>query len=61
MSHFFFFFHRKIIKVVYTILAIAIKISLGNSNLFQGKNAIWFELLAQQKETGKHMADISTY
>ena len=45
-------------------LAVAIKdleVRLGNSNLPLGKNAIWFEPLAQKGETGKQMTGILYY
>ena len=47
--HFFLFFHRKMIKVVYAMFAIVIEdpeICLDNPNLSLEKTAIWFEPLA---------------
>ena len=45
-------------------LAVAIEdleVHLGNSNLPLRKSAIWFELLAQKKETDKQTACILYY
>ena len=45
-------------------LVVAIKdleVRLGNSNLPLGKNAIWFELSAQKRETDKQTAGILYY
>ena len=47
------------IKVIYAMLAVAIKdleVHLGNLNLLLGKNAICFEPSAQKRETGKQTA-----
>ena len=58
-SHFFLPFCRKMIRVVYAMLAVAIKdlkVRLGNSNLPLGESAIRFESLAQKGETGKQTA-----
>ena len=52
------------IKVVYTMLTVAIedlKMCLGNLNLPLGKSALWFELSAQKKKTGKQTAGILYY
>lgn len=38
-----------------------LEICLGNLNLPFGKNAIWFELLAQKKDTDKETAGILYY
>ena len=38
-----------------------LEVRLGNLNLLLGKNAIWFELLAQKKETSKQIAGILNY
>lgn len=54
--YFFYFFCGKIIKIVCAILAIAmkdLKVCLDNLNLLLGKNVIWFDLLAQKRETSK--------
>ena len=43
MSHFFFFFYRKVIRIVYVMLIVAIKnlgVCLGNLNLFLEKSVI---------------------
>ncbi len=58
-SHFFLLFCRKIIRIIYAILVIAIKdleICLRNSILPLGKSAIWLKLLAHKGEIGKQMA-----
>ncbi len=58
-SHFFLLFCGEMIKVVCTILVFIIadlEMCLGNSNLPLRKSTIWFELLAQKKETGKQTA-----
>ena len=60
MSHFFLLFCGEKIKVVYAILAVAVKdleVPLSNSNLPTEKSASCFELLAQKRETGKQTAD----
>ena len=52
------------IKVVYAMLAIAIKdlkVCLDNSNLLLRKNVIWFEPLAYKRETGKQTGSILSY
>ncbi len=52
------------IRVVYAILAIAIEdlgVHLSNSNLPLGKNAIWFEPLAQKGEITKQTTDTLHY
>ena len=52
------------IRVVYAILAIAIKdleVHVGNLNFPLGKSAIWFELLAQKGETSKQTAGVVYY
>ena len=52
------------IKVVCIIFAIAIKdleVYLSNWNLPTWKNVIYFEPLAQKKETGKQMAGALYY
>ena len=38
-----------------------LEMRLGNLNLYLGKSALWFELLAQKEETGKQMTDILYY
>ncbi len=63
-SHFFLLFCGKMIKVICTILVVAIKdleVCLGNSNLPLGKNAIRFELLIQKRETSKQTASALYY
>lgn len=62
--YFFFFFYREIITVIYAIFAIAIKnlkVHFGNLNFLLEKSAIWFELLAQKKETGKQITNVLYY
>ena len=52
------------ITVVCAMLAIAIKdlkMRFSNSNLPLGKSKIWFELLAQKKETGKQTTGALCY
>lgn len=52
------------IKVIYAMLAIAIKdleICLGNFNLPLGKSAIWFEFLTQKIKIGKQTAGVLYY
>lgn len=64
ISHFFLLFYRKIIKVVYIMLAIAIKnlkVHLSNLNVPLSKNAIWFELFAEKKETDKQTTSTLYY
>ena len=64
MSHFFLSFHRKMIIVICTMLAIAIEdleMCLGNLNLPLGKNAIRFEPLAQKGEINKQTAGALYY
>ena len=49
------------IRVICAILAIVIKdleVCCGNANLLLRKSAIWFESLAQKKETSKQTVDI---
>ena len=58
---FFLHFRREMIKVVCTIISVAIKdleLHLSNSNLPIGKNVVYFEPLAQKGENGKQMAGI---
>ncbi len=38
-----------------TVVIEDLEVRLGNSNLPLGKNAIWFEPLAQKREIGKQM------
>lgn len=64
ISYFLLFFYRKIIRVVYAIFAIAIKdleIHVDNLNLLLRKSIIWFESLAQKRETSKQIADTQCY
>ena len=52
------------IKVVYAILVVTIKnlkVYYGNANLLLGKSTIWFEPLAQKRETGKKTASALYY
>ena len=59
--HFFFLFCREIIRVVGTMLGIAIEdleVHLSISNLPIEKNVIYFKLLAQKKKTGKQTTGI---
>lgn len=56
--------YKNIIKVIYIMLAIAIKdlkMQISNSKLLLGKNAIWFESSAQKKEINNQMADALYY
>lgn len=56
ISHFFLFFYREMIRVLYTMLAIIIenlKLRLVNSNLPLRKSIILFEILAQKEEIAK--------
>lgn len=55
-SYFFQLFYREIIGVIYTMLAIAIKvleIQTDNLNLLLRNNVIWFEPLTKNREIGK--------
>ena len=64
ISHFFFFFYEKMIRVVCAMFAVAIehlKMRLDNSYLSLGKNAIWFKPSAQKEETDKQTASILYY
>ncbi len=64
MFHFFLPFCGEMIKVICTILAMAIEdleVRLGNSNLPLGKSAIRFELSTQKGETGKKTASALYY
>ena len=52
------------IRIVYTILTIAIKdleMRYGNANLLLGKSIFQFELLAQKRKTSKQTADALYY
>ncbi len=52
------------IKVVCARLAIAIKdldVRLNNLNRPLGKSAIWFESLAQKRDTGKQIVGVLYY
>ena len=63
-SYFFLFFCGEMIRVVYAMLAIAIKdleMRLGNSNLLLGKSAIRFEPSAQKEETDKQTTSALYY
>ncbi len=58
---FFLYFYGEMIKIVYTILVIIIKIleiHFDTSNLSLEKNIIRFELLAQKEKTNKLIAII---
>ncbi len=55
-SHFFLSFREEMLKVVCSMLAVAIEdleVRLRNSNLLLRKSAIWFEPSAQKGEIGK--------
>lgn len=64
ISHFLVFFCKKMTNIVYAIFVIAIKylgVYFGNSNLPQGKSAIWLKTLAQKKKTSKYTTSILYY
>ena len=64
MFHFFLFFGREMIRVICTMLALAIKdleVCMDNSNLPMRIKAIWFKPSAQKRETGKQTAGILYY
>ncbi len=63
-SYFVLPFCGEMIRVICAILAIVIEdleVHLRNSNLFPGKNVIWFELSAQKREIDKQMAGTLYY
>ena len=52
------------IRFVYTMLVVIIEdleVRMGNSNLPLGKSVIWFESLAQKRETDKQTAGVLYY
>lgn len=58
------FSYSEVIKIIYTIFAIAIedlKIYLGNSNRLFRKITIWFKLLTYKKRTDKQKAGALYY
>lgn len=64
MFYFFYLFCREMIRVVCAIFIVVIKdleMHLNNSNLPLKKSPIWFESLAQKRETSKQTTDALYY